>query len=74
MASLKMKSVPAETWAKLAQELAKNKPNQTIIKAQMRQVGLVYSPDPIDQMAQVLLALDGNQQIRQDLSRKGNSK
>lgn len=74
MTTLKMRSVPAEAWTKLAHELAKTKPNQTVIKTHMKQVGLAYSSDPIDQMAQVLLALDGNSALRQEFSRKGNTK
>jgi hypothetical protein len=74
MTTSKIRSVPAEAWTKLARELAKTKPNQTVIKTQMKQVGLAYSPDPIDQMAQVLLALDGNSELRQEFSRKGSTK
>lgn len=74
MTNLKMKNVPAEAWTKLANELAKTKPNQSVIKTQMKQVGLVYSSDPIDQMAQVLLALDGSNELSQEFSRKGSAK
>lgn len=47
-----------ETLESLVDELTKPKPQEERIRAYMRQVGIEYTADPIEQLNSVLQALD----------------
>lgn len=50
----------------LVDELVKESPQETRIRAYMKAAGLPYSEDPIDRLSRVLAALEGARAVGRD--------